>query len=639
MSNRQQFITDEHHFSGKYSRRLLQTLHASYQPFLLPLVGFMFLGFVARLLFLSNANLIGYWIDGQFTKEHSSDWLRISNWARNWNAQDFLAVLLLLNVSGFILILVYRICFSRLSCKAVSRLYDEVTYRTSRYSISFFDRTPTGRVVTRFASDFNNVFRIFGGPLAEFLSIVFDMVAIIGLITLAHPIYLAIIGVIATGDYLVYRLHRDSLRRERRSLAFFRAPSIAHFAESLLGVRSIRTYLRQSTFENRFARLDNEFSTQKLKTFQKVTLFAYKMNIVSGLFLLFTGVFAFYLQSRGIVSVGSIGVAITFVTIMSNTLQIFFEWLAQLEEALTGIERLDQYLHQPIESGGLLPKVAEFPTEHWGAPSSNMPLPLSQDSKFVVPTAAQITVSNLWFRYQPHLPWVLKGISFTVAAGEKLGVVGRTGSGKSSLVQALFYLYPFERGEISVNGLAPLLNASETTQPNRIYLHTYRKYFSLITQEPVLFNASLRENLLMGTIGVSDDELLLSALDRVGLLDWLEAQAEGLDFMIQEKGRNISQGEKQKICMARSLLQDCPVVIFDEATSAVDPQNEEMMVKASNDFFRHRTQIIIAHRLSTLERCTRTLWLEEGQIRMIGPTQEVLSQFESGFTKVSNTRQ
>jgi ABC-type multidrug transport system fused ATPase/permease subunit len=232
-------------------------------------------------------------------------------------------------------------------------------------------------------------------------------------------------------------------------------------------------------------------------------------------------------------------------------------------------------------------------------------------------------VKNLWFRYAPELPWILKDISFNVKPGERLGVIGRTGSGKSSLIQALFYLYPIEKGSVAVAQRVPRFSPEDTEDLRDLNL--YRRSIALIAQDPVLFQGTLRSNL--DPWQKRRDHELMEVLHRVGLSSWT-IQKDILDIRIEERGKNLSQGERQLLCLARCLLQEAPIVIMDEATSSVDPLSEEIMVKATEELFRNKTQIIIAHRLSTLSQCDRILWLDRGEIKKIGPAQEILKDFE-----------
>lgn len=613
------FSDGENTGQKNFRREVFNTLYQAYSPFLWPILACVLIGILGRGLLLANANVMGLWVDSFCQAPqicHSQP-----TWVQGWQGQDYILLLASMTLFGFLSTLIFRVFFSRISARAVSTIYDEVTLRTSRFPMSFFDTTPAGRVVTRFSSDYGQVFRLFGGPLAEFFSIIFDLLMMIVLVAIASPYYLIFVAITAALNFLVYRLNRQRLRQSRRELSASRSPSIAHFSETTQGASTIRTFNRQLSFIERFERLDQFFLEKKLKTTKQLVGFSLQMNSLTAFLFLMTGVGAYFLVDKGWVSVGSVGVAFSFIALSGNTVQMFFEWLTQFEEAMIGLERLDLYLRKPLEPGTLLPAEAQFKTDH----PKKSPRPHLTDS-VPMPRNAEISFNDIWFRYREDLPWVLKGLSFKIQAGERVGVVGRTGSGKSSLIQALFHLYPIERGEIFINRKSPHTYLASSARADQVDLSEYRQQIALIAQEPVLFQGSLRLNLDLN--GLYSQEEILAVLDKVGLKDWVLNQPLGLDMRIEERGKNLSLGERQLLCMARCLLQETPVVIMDEATSSVDPQSEEIMVKATEEFFKGRTQIIIAHRLSTLKKCDRILWIQNGEVKAFGPTEEVLKQFK-----------
>ncbi|WP_413557726.1 ABC transporter ATP-binding protein [Bdellovibrio sp. HCB209] len=596
---------------GGYNKTIYETLYFAYKPFFVRIVVSIVLGFLGRGLLLANTNVVGYWVDSLVGK---------SSPVQNLTSAEIIGILFAMALGGFVMTLIFRVSFSRLSAKAISSFYDEVTLRTSRLPMSFFDNTPAGRIITRFSSDYGNVFRLFGGPLAEFLSIIFDLLMMTILITVANPIFLILVAFIGVLNFIVYKLNQENLRRARRELSASRSPSIAHFAETTQGASTIRSFRRQESFTERFESLDRYYLSQKLYTIKQGISFSFQMNSLTAVLLLITGVASYFMIEKGWASVGSVGVAFTFITLSGNTVQMFFEWLTQFEEAMIGVERLDQYMRMEIEKGNYLPSTAKFETGHpVYAPTVEKYL---DKRRLTENRSASVEVNNLWFRYNDSLPWVLKNLNFQVKAGERLGIVGRTGSGKSSLIQALFHLYPISKGEITINQNAPKIK----TEDRGVDLNLYRQSMAFISQEPILFQGTLRFNLdIEGHHKESD---LLEVLQKVGLLEWVQSQAQGLDMKIEERGKNLSLGERQLLCMARCLLQQSPIVIMDEATSSVDPQSEEILVRATEEFFADRTQIIIAHRLSTLAKCDRILWLQNGEIVELGPTQEILPRFK-----------
>lgn len=621
MSKPKYFSDGEQRQESGFNRSVFQTLREAYRPFLGRILAVLVLGILGRTLLLANTNVIGFWVDSFCKAEHAVQCHPLPGFFNGFTSESFIKLLAGMALSGFIFTLFFRIVFSRLSARAISQIYDEVTLRTSRLPMSFFDATPAGRIITRFSSDYGNIFRLFGGPLAEFASIIFDLVVMVVLLGVASPYYLLLVLVIGILNYIVYRINRPHLRQARRELSASRSPSIAHFAETTQGASTIRSFRRQDSFMARFHHLDRYFLQQKLKTTGKVIGFSLQMNSLSALLLLLTGLAAYALVQQGLVSVGSVGVAFSFIVLSSNTVQMFFEWLTQFEEGMIGMERLDQYLRKDLEPGNLLPSTAQFNSGH---PKYEASLEkYLQNRRLTQDRSASVQVEGLWFKYREDLPWVLKNLNFEVKAGERLGIIGRTGSGKSSLIQALFHLYPLHSGRITINGHRPKIQ----TQDTGMDLNLYRRSMAFISQDPVLFQGTLRGNLDIEQ--KHSEKSLLAVLEQVGLKEWIQESLHGLNMRIEERGKNLSLGERQLLCMARCLLQDAPVVIMDEATSSVDPQSEEILVKATEEFFSGRTQIIIAHRLSTLEKCDRVLWLHNGEIRSLGPTREVLARFES----------
>lgn len=593
-----------------YSKNVFKTLLWAYDPYLKKIIFLMFLGLVGRLLILGQTNMIGLWVD---TLCQDSDYCHPhKNILSSLSSDQILGILFLMGALGFSLTAYFRILFSRYSAYAVSTIYDLVSLKTSRFPMRFFDQNPTGKIITRFSSDYGTVFRLFGGPLAEFISIIFDLITIMILLIVASPYYILVISFFVALNFLIYRRNIARLRTERRKLSGMRAPSIAHFAETTQGASTIRILGKEDVFKKRFTLLDNLFIDQKLRTNKEIFLFSFQMNSLTSVMLLLVGVISYYLIQHGKISMGSIGTAFGLVVYSGNTIQMFFEWLAQLEEGMIGVERLDSFIQKDLEKGQKSETVLTLLKKVIG-------LDFLKDlrNQPAISAKATIKLQDLWFRYDKDLPWVLKGITFDIKPGEKIGIIGRTGSGKTSLIQALFGFYPIEKGEIFLNEKAPITDMD---------INEYRKYFSYISQEPVLFQGSIKENL--DPLGTLPTDELMQALAQVGFLS-SDSEESILNYRIEEKGKNLSLGERQLLCLARTLIQKAPIIILDEATSSVDPHSEEIMVKATEDFFKDRTQIIIAHRLSTLEKCDRVIWLEKGEIKKMGPSLEIIEQFQN----------
>lgn len=631
---RTQFLANETRFQGRYARSMAETLYQAYRPTFLPTLFFLVLGVLGRFALLGNANLVGYWVDS-FCRAPAAC-RPLPGFLQGLSSGDFLTLLAGATALGFALTLSFRVGISRLSADAVSRIYDETTFRTSRLPMSFFDQNPAGRIMTRFTSDYNNIFRIFGGPLAEFIGLAFDLLVMTVLITIASPWLLPLWLLQGLLNFLVYRFYLNSLRIERREMALKRSPGIAHFAETTTGANTIRAFRREKMFQERFSAFNDSYLAQRLRTTSVFVRFSLSMTAATAVVLLATGLASLWLVQHGQLTVGAVGVAFAYLGLSSNILQSFFEWLGQFEEALTGLERMNEYLRLPLEPGAKLPAAAQFPTGHPREEAAASGVPATGAHWDGVGEGASVVIEDLWMRYRPDLPPILQGINLAIAPGERLAVVGKTGSGKTSLVQALYRLYPIDRGTIAVAGREALTGDDASGSAD---LRAYRRLMAFITQEATLFLGTLRENLIgPGEAVLSDPEAnrvrdakLIVALRQV---QFLRADATDeeygywLEYPVEERGKNLSAGERQLVCMARCLLQNAPVVVLDEATSAVDPRSEEVLTRATEEFFQGKTQIIIAHRLSTVRSCDRVLWLQNGKVFRLGPPAEVLPEFE-----------
>ncbi|MBC7419624.1 MAG: ABC transporter ATP-binding protein [Bdellovibrio sp.] len=575
--------------TGAYSKSIYDTLMQAYRPFIVKILATLIFGFLGRFLILSNIQVIGQYVDQQtvLTAE---------------NLKPLFYKLSILLLIAFSLTLFFRTVFSRLSALAVSRIYDETTYRVSRFPISFFESQPVGKITTRFSSDYGNVFRLFGGPLAEFLSILFDLVSIVILMVFVHPYFIFTILAATWMYFILLRRNQLRLRTSRRDMSTNRAPSVAHFSETVQGGTMIRQNHKESMFIDKFLEYDEKYLKSKWSVFWHVTRFSLELNVLSTVLFGANALICIYLMNTNVIGIGQSGVILSLTLLATYTLQMFFEWFSQFEEALTGVEKMDEYIRSPLEPGISLPAYSDFSTSHPKKSRQDF----NETFENLDPETDHIQIENLIFKYPTSTEVILNSVSFKLKKGEKLGIIGRTGSGKTTLISALLRLYPIQSGVILINGR------------NEVDVEKHRSLFSVISQDQLFMSGTIRDNLDL--FRASSNHQIEKILKQVGI-------PFSLNDPVSEKGQNLSQGEKQLLSLARGLLQKAQIFIFDEATSNVDPQSEALMNRALTDVLSDKTQIRIAHRLQTVKDCNQILWLDGGHVKKIGPAEEVLVAF------------
>ncbi|MEN9824601.1 MAG: hypothetical protein RI953_346 [Pseudomonadota bacterium] len=583
------YLENEIEFQGQYKSQVWQSLREAYSPWKLSLAATLLVGLVARTCLVGSASVVGLWIDSQCV---GPECRKLPGTMSNWSSAQFAALIIGMVACALVLNLIFRVAIARIGTRAAGQLHDSVVRRVSRFPMTFFDRTPVGRALTRFSSDFESVLRMTGGPMGEFISLSFDAILCLVFISISGVWGIPAAALVGVSYLSVYFWNRMNIRTARRKVSAARGPAIAHFAETTQGARTVKVYGRQEHFTRRFNTLSGHLQHERLNQQRTTTHFSFQMSLVTALGLIFIGGAGILLQQNHLISVGHVVVVLTQVWLLSTTLQQYFEYVIQFEEALTGAERLDDYKRRPVEATGT-----------------------HEDAK----TAMGIEVKNLAMRYFPGKPLVLDDVSFSLPAGKSLGIVGRTGSGKSSLVQALFSLYNVESGSVSICGLSSTDKGHD--------LDSLRSTLAYIPQEPTLFRGTLRDNL---TMRKDIDTQLVDVLATLGLENILQREG-GLDQNVHERGANFSAGQRQLICLARAIVQETPVIVMDEATSAIDPASEQKLEWALSQLLCHRTRILVAHRLSTLAHCDFVLWMENGKVRSFGPRENVLPEFESNL--------
>uniref|UniRef100_A0A3Q1C9L1 Multidrug resistance-associated protein 4 n=1 Tax=Amphiprion ocellaris TaxID=80972 RepID=A0A3Q1C9L1_AMPOC len=458
--------------------------------------------------------------------------------------------------------------------------------------VHFFDVNPVGRILNRFSKDISQVDSLLPITFVDFYQLILQNAGVVAVATAIIPLVLIPVGVLLIIFLYLRRFYLSTSRDIKRLESTTRSPVFSHLSSSLQGLWTIRAFRAQE-------RLKKTFDAHQ--------------DLHSGLMFLFrTGMFGVFICSifvtvtsfgcillRDGLEAGEVGLVLTYALTLVGNFQWTVRQSAEVENMMTSVERVVEYTELKSEA----------PWETQRRPPPDWP------SKGLV-TFEQVSLS-----YSTDGPIILKDISATFEPNEKVGIVGRTGAGKSSLISALFRLAE-PQGKISIDGVVT----------SEIGLHDLRKRMSIIPQDPVLFADTVRKNL--DPFNQHSDEDLWKALEEVQLKSVVEELPGKLETVLAESGSNFSVGQRQLVCLARAILRKNRILIIDEATANVDPRTDELIQKAIRDKFRECTVLTIAHRLNTIIDSDRILVLDGGTIQELDRPFTLLQNKEGALYKM-----
>ncbi|KAI3907597.1 hypothetical protein MKW98_016241 [Papaver atlanticum] len=398
---------------------------------------------------------------------------------------------------------------------------------------------------------------------------------------------------------------RHSTSREVKRLdSISRSPVYAQFGEALNGLSTIRAYQAYDRMSNINGKSMDNNIRYTLVNMSANRWLGIRLETVGGLMIWLTATFAVMQNERAVDQVAfasSMGLLLSYALNITNLLTSALRLGSLAENSLNAVERVGTYIDLPSEA----PAVIE----------NNRPPP-------GWPSSGSIKFEDVVLRYRAELPPVLHGLFFTISPSEKVGIVGRTGAGKSSMLNALFRIVELERGRILIDGY----------DVSKFGLTDLRKVLGIIPQSPVLFSGTVRFNL--DPFNEHNDANLWEALERAHLKDVIRRNSLGLDAEVTESGENFSVGQRQLLSLARALLRRSKILVLDEATAAVDVRTDALIQKTIREEFKSCTMLIIAHRLNTIIDCDRVLLLDAGQVSEFDTPEELLSNDESSFSKM-----
>ncbi|XP_005096296.1 multidrug resistance-associated protein 1 [Aplysia californica] len=507
----------------------------------------------------------------------------------------YLAVYGILGVAQSIFVLTFALIASTRMVKAAGKLHLALLDNILKAPMSFYDTTPIGRILNRFSRDVETIDNNLPSSIRSFYNCIFSVTGTIVTISYSTPIFLAVVVPLGIMYWMIQRFYIPTSRQLKRIESTTRSPIYVHFSETVGGAASIRAYGASERFvmESR-NRVDHNLSFYFASLASNRWL-GWSLECIGNLIILSAALFAVLSTD---LEPGLVGLSVSYSTQVTGALNYLVRMFSELETNIVSVERLKEYAETPTENAWVIPY--NRPDSQW-------------------PQRGDVSFNNYQTRYRPGLELVLKGVSCRIQGKEKVGIVGRTGAGKSSLTVALFRLIESAAGSITIDNI----NISE------IGLHDLRSKLTILPQDPVIFSGTLRMNL--DPFDEFSDATLWSALENAHLKSFVETLPTGLNYECGESGQNLSVGQRQLVCLARTLVRKTQILILDEATAAVDMETDELIQKTIRTEFSECTVLTIAHRLNTIVDYDKILVLDKGRVSEFDSPKALLDNKSSIF--------
>ncbi|NWR28958.1 MRP7 protein, partial [Tachuris rubrigastra] len=488
--------------------------------------------------------------------------------------------------------------------RAATVIHNRLLQRALKATVTFFDTTPTGRILNRFSSDLYCVDENLPFFLNIFLANMYGLLGILVIISYGLPWIALVLLPLAVLYFSIQRYYRHTSRELKRLYNVTLSPIYTHFSETLSGLSSIRAMRATQRFEleNQLHLEQNQrclFASNTAMVWLDIRLQMIGVAVVTAI----AGI-AIIQHQKQLANPGLVGLALSYALSVTNLLSDLISSFTHTEIMMVSVERTEEYTTDiPMEPQDRVVQVAA----DW-------------------PSQGLLEFQEVVLAYRAGLPNALDGVSFTVYPGEKLGIVGRTGSGKSTLFLALFRMVELKSGRILLDGVDSQL----------VGLEELRSRLAIIPQDPFLFSGSIRENL--DPQGKRTDAELHEVLEQCHLRDAV-TQMGGLDGKLGERGKSLSVGQRQLMCLARALLTQAKVLCIDEATASVDQKTDQLLQQTIRQRFADKTVLTIAHRLNTILDSDRVLVMQAGRVAELDSPTRLSQKDGSLFQHLLHSRQ
>uniref|UniRef100_A0A803WEM7 Multidrug resistance-associated protein 4 n=1 Tax=Ficedula albicollis TaxID=59894 RepID=A0A803WEM7_FICAL len=463
--------------------------------------------------------------------------------------------------------------------------------------VLFFDRNPIGRILNRFSKDIGHLDDLLPLTFLDFMQTLLQIFGVVAVAVAVIPwILIPLIPLFILFIFL-RRYFLDTSRDIKRLESTTRSPVFSHLSSSLQGLWTIRALKAEERFQKLFDAHQDLHSEAWFLFLTTSRWFAVRLDAICAVFVIVVAFGSLLLAKT--LNAGQVGLALSYAITLMGTFQWGVRQSAEVENLMISVERVMEYTELEKEAPW---ETNKHPPPEW-------------------PNQGMIAFENVNFTYSLDGPLVLRHLSVLIKPKEKVGIVGRTGAGKSSLIAALFRLAEPE-GRIWIDKYLT----------SELGLHDLRKKISIIPQEPVLFTGTMRKNL--DPFNEYTDEELWNALEEVQLKEVVEDLPDKMETQLAESGSNFSVGQRQLVCLARAVLKKNRILIIDEATANVDPRTDEFIQKTIRETFAHCTVLTIAHRLNTIIDSDRIMVLDAGRLKEYGEPYILLQEQDSLFYKM-----
>lgn len=545
-------------------------------------------------------------IAAQIAQVSGSLWLK--KWSEansehggNTETGKYIGIYLVLGVSASALAVVQTlVLWMFCSIQAAKKLHEAMANCIFRVKMQFIETTPAGRILNRFSNDIYRIDEVIARCFNMLFQNCAKSLATLTIISVTTPPFIAVAIPLAFLYGYIQRYYLRTSRELKRLDSVSRSPIYAHFQETLGGISTIRAYRQQ----NRFVR-ENEFRIDEnvRAYFPSVSAnrwLAVRLEFIGSFVILGSAGFAVLSVATGSgLSAGAVGLAMSYALNITQSLNWIVRQTVEVETNIVSVERVLEYSRLEPEAVDIIPD--SRPPTAW-------------------PAAGAITFNNFSTRYREGLELVLKNINLHISPHEKIGIVGRTGAGKSSLTLSLFRIIEAAEGHIEIDGI----------RTDALGLQDLRQRLSIIPQDPSIFEGTIRHNL--DPRNAHDDTDLWNALALAHMKEKIASMPLGLDSLVHEGGSNLSVGEKALISLARALLTPSNIMVMDEATGSLDTVTDSMIQEVIRSI--QSTVLIIAHRIDTVLFCDRIVVLDKGEVVETGSPAALLNDPESRFWKM-----